>query len=147
MSRHAERLELSFLISISDGFSIFVLFLDKLADEIDLDLFTIFTVSSVSVLWVNLYLSHYLTLSYLFLMYLSICFLGACDFYVLLTVSIFFFEMVGVMDSFTTLWFVPMSVFPSLEILLVVVTNAFLEDMISVIDLLCPVYYKIKVIF
>ena len=44
-----ERLGLSFLISISLGFYILVLFSDKLADEIDLDLFTYFTVSSVSV--------------------------------------------------------------------------------------------------
>ena len=40
-----------------------------------------------------------------------------------------------------------MSVVPSLIILFVVVTNEFLEDMISVLDLLYPVYYKIKVIF
>ena len=45
-----ERLELSFLISISLGFYILVLLSDKLADDIDLDLFTGFTVSSVSVI-------------------------------------------------------------------------------------------------
>ena len=45
-----ERLELSFLIYISLGFSNLLLLLEKLADEIDLDLFTIFTVSYVSVL-------------------------------------------------------------------------------------------------
>ena len=51
------------------------------------------------------------------------------------------------MAYITTLGFVPMSVFPSLTILSVVVTNDFLEDMISVLDLIYPVYYKIKVIF
>ena len=43
-----ERIKLSFLISISLGFSILVLLSDKLADKIDPDLFTDFTVSSVS---------------------------------------------------------------------------------------------------
>ena len=45
-----ERLGLSFLISISFGFSVLVLLSEKLADEIELDLFIVFTVSSVSVL-------------------------------------------------------------------------------------------------
>ena len=51
------------------------------------------------------------------------------------------------MDSFAKLGFVPMSVIPSLTICPVVVTNDFLVNMISVLDLLHPVYYKIKVIF
>ena len=50
------------------------------------------------------------------------------------------------MDSFTTLVFVPISVFPTLK-KSVIVTNAFLEDMILVLDLLYLVNYKIKVIF
>ena len=62
------------------------------------------------------------------------------DFSFLLTVSILFFAMGGVVASFTTLGFVPMSVFPSLKILSVIVTNDFLEGMISVLDLLYPVY-------
>ena len=45
-----ERLELSFIISISLGFYILVLLSDKKTDEIDLDLFTDFTVSSISVI-------------------------------------------------------------------------------------------------
>ena len=49
----------------------------------------------------------------------------ACDFSVLLTVSIFFFAIGGVMDSFTILDFF-MSVLPYLITVLVVVTNAFL---------------------
>ena len=43
-------------------FSILVLLLDKVVIEIDLDLFTVFTVFSVSVLLVDLDLSNYLTL-------------------------------------------------------------------------------------
>ena len=43
-----ERLGLYFLISIYLGFSILVFLSDKLADEIDLDLFTVSTVYSVS---------------------------------------------------------------------------------------------------
>ena len=45
-----EILDLSFLISISLGFSILVLLSDKLVDEIELDLFTDLAVSSVSVI-------------------------------------------------------------------------------------------------
>ena len=45
-----EILGLSLLISISLGFSILVLLSEKLADEIDLDLFSVFTVSYVSVI-------------------------------------------------------------------------------------------------
>ena len=40
------------------------------------------------------------------------------------------------MVYFTTLSFVLVSLIPSLKILSVVLTNAFLEDMISVLDLL-----------
>ena len=74
-------------------------------------------------------------------------FFNAYDFSVLLTVSILFFAMVVVMASFTTLVFVAILLIPSLEKISLVVTNAFLEDMISVLDLLYPFYYKIKVIF
>ena len=45
-----ERLGLSLLTFIYFGCSMLVLLSDKLADEIDLDLFSVFTVSSVSVL-------------------------------------------------------------------------------------------------
>ena len=65
---------LSFLISISFGFSILELLSNELDDEIDLDLFTDFTVSSVSVLWVDLDLYNDLPLSDLFLMNLSFLF-------------------------------------------------------------------------
>ena len=69
-----ERLELSFLISLSLGFSILVLLSDKLADKIDLYLFTDFTVSSISVLWVYLDSSNDLPLSDVFFMDLSFFF-------------------------------------------------------------------------
>ena len=85
-------------------------------------------------------------MSDLLLLELSFFILDPCDLYVLLTVSILFFYMGGVMAYFTTLGFVPMSLIPSLAILSVVVTNNFLEDMISLIDLLYPVNYKTKVI-
>ena len=45
-----ERLKLSSIIPIYLDFSILVILSDKMADEIDLDLFTDSTVSSVSVL-------------------------------------------------------------------------------------------------
>ena len=45
-----ERLELYFITSISLGFSILAILSDKLTDEIDLYLFTDFTVSSILVL-------------------------------------------------------------------------------------------------
>ena len=123
-----------------------VILSDKLADNIDLDLFTDFTVSYVSVLWVDFDLSNDLPLSDLFIMDLSFLILDACGFSVLLTVLILFFSMGVVMASFVTLGFVPISLIPSWEILSVVVTNDFLEDMILVLGLLYPVYYKNKVI-
>ena len=63
-------------------------------------------------------------------------FLNACDFSVLLTVSILLIAMREVMAFLTTLGFVTMSLIPSLTVLLLVVTNDFLEDMILVLDLL-----------
>ena len=66
-----ERIELSFLTSSSLVFPILVILSDNMADEIDLDLFTDFTVSSVSVLWLDLDLFNDLPLYDLFLMYLS----------------------------------------------------------------------------
>ena len=72
--------------------------------------------------------------------------LDTCDFSVLLTVSIFIFAMGGVMASFTILCFVLVSLIPSLIFFSLVVTNDFLEDMISVLDLFYPIYYKIKAI-
>ena len=83
-------LELSLLTSLFWGFSILVLFSDNLTDEIDLYLLTDFTVSSVSVIWLDLNLSHDLPLSDLLLMDLSFFISVACDFSVLLTMSIFF---------------------------------------------------------
>ena len=41
----------------------------------------------------------------------------------------------------------PMSLIPNLKILSVVMTNAFLDDMILALDLLLPVNHKIKLIF
>ena len=76
-----------------------------------------------------------------------IYFFNVFEFSALLTVSVFFFAMGGVMDYFKVLGYVPMSVFHSLKNKLVVVTNDFLEDIISVLDRLYPVCYKIKVIF
>ena len=106
-------------------FSILVLLLDKLVLEIDLDLFTVFTVFSVSVIWVDLDLSNDLTLSDLLILGVSIILLDACDFSFLLTLSIFFFSIGGVMSSFTTLSFPPMTVLTSLTAVSVVVTNPF----------------------
>ena len=94
-----ERLELYFLISIFLGFSILALLSEILADEIDLDLFSVFTVSYVSFLLVyldlsnDLYLFNDIPLSDLFMMGLSFLLLDACCFSVLLTVSILFFAM------------------------------------------------------
>ena len=65
-----ERLELSFLVSISMMFLIFVHLSDKLDDEIDLDLFTDFNVTLVSVLLVDLDISNYLTFSDLMLLFI-----------------------------------------------------------------------------
>ena len=80
-----------------------VLLLDKLVLGIDLDLSNMF---SVSVILVYLDLSIDLTLSVLLLLVVSIVLLDACDFYIFLTVSIFFFSKIrGVMASFTTVGF------------------------------------------
>ena len=62
---------MSLLIPISDGFSILVIFPDKLAYEIDIYLFTVLNVSSVSVLWLDLDFSNDLPSSDLFLLDLS----------------------------------------------------------------------------
>ena len=83
-----ERLKLYLQTSISEVFSILVLLLDKLILGIYLDLSNMF---SVSVILVYLDLSIDLTLSVLLLLGVSTFLLDACDFYVLLTVSIFFF--------------------------------------------------------
>ena len=112
------------------GFSILVFLLDKLFLEIDLDLATVFTVFYGSVLRVHLDLSNDLSLSYLLLLGVSTVLLDDFDIYVLLTVSIFFSAIGGVMASFTTFGFVflflsTMSAFPSLTTIPVVVTNAF----------------------
>ena len=62
-------------ISISVGFSILLLLLDKLVLEIDLDLFTVFY---VSVLWVDLDLSNDLTVSFLLLLGVYTVLLNVC---------------------------------------------------------------------
>ena len=125
-----ETLKLSLQISISEGFSILVLLLDKTVIEIDLYLATVFTVFYLSVLWVDLDLSNDLTLSDLLLLGVSTVLLDAYDFSVLLNVSIFFFEIRGVMASFTKLVFPPLCfstilVVSSLIILSLVLANDF----------------------
>ena len=67
--------------------------LDKLVLEIYLDLFTVFTVFSVSVLLVDLDLSNDLTFSDLLLLDVSNFLLDACDLSFLLTVSILFYAI------------------------------------------------------
>ena len=64
-----------------------VLLLYKFVLRVDLDLSTVFT---VTVLWGNLYFSNNLTLSVLLLFGVSNFLLDACNFSVLLTVSILF---------------------------------------------------------
>ena len=99
-----ERLGLYFLIYISLGFSILVLLSEELADEIDLDLFSFFTVRYISVLWLDLDLSNDidssndLPFSDLLLMDLFIFLLDACALSVSLTASLFFFN--GMSDGF-----------------------------------------------
>ena len=105
MSRKTETLKLSLQTSISEGFSILVLLLDKSVLEIDIDLFTVF---SVSIIWVDLDLYIDLFLSVLLILGAYTVLLDACYFSVFFTVSILFFsEIGGVMDSLTTLGFVP----------------------------------------
>ena len=94
-----EILVLSFLTSIYFGFYIFVLLSDKLAGEIDPDLFIYFTVYSVSALLDALGISNDLDLSNdisLFdslLMDLYFLLLDACVLSVLFMMSILFFAM------------------------------------------------------
>ena len=83
-----ETLKFSLKMSISEGSSILLLLLDKLVLGIDLNLFTVF---SVSVIWVDLDLYIDLSVSVLLLLGVSTVLLDACDLYVLLTLSIFFF--------------------------------------------------------
>ena len=111
--------------SISGGFNILVLLLDKLVLEIDLYLFTMFNVFYVSDIWLDLDLSNDLTFSVLLLLGLSTVLLDACDFYVLLNMSIIFFVIGGVMVFLTKIGFVTMSLFLSLTTVSVVVTNDF----------------------
>ena len=72
-----ETLKFSFQMSISEGFSILLLLLDKLFIGIDLDLFTVF---SVSVIWVDLDVSNNLNVSVLLLLGVSTVLLDACYF-------------------------------------------------------------------
>ena len=92
--------------------------------------------SYVLVILVDLDLSNDLPLYDLLLMDLSFFLLDDCGFSILFTVSIFLFEMLGVMNYFTTICFVPMSLIPSLKFSSVVVTNDFLKDIILVLDLI-----------
>ena len=69
-----ETLKLFLWISIYQGFSIPVILLDKLVLGIDLNLLTVF---SVSVLWVDLDLSNYLTFYELLLLGVSTVLLDA----------------------------------------------------------------------
>ena len=104
-----------------------VLLLDKFVLGIDLDLSNEF---SVLVLWVDLDLYNDLTVSVILILGASNVLLDACDFSVLLNVSIFFFAEIEVlMDYFTTfcfdLYFLStMSLFPYLITVSVLVTNA-----------------------
>ena len=68
-----------------------VLFPDEIVLEIDLDLFTLLTMSSVSVFWVDIDLSNYSHFSDLLMLDVSNFLSDACDLSVLLNVSIFFF--------------------------------------------------------
>ena len=153
---------------------ILVHLLDKLVLELDPYLFTLLTVFSVSVLWVDFDLSNDLPYSDLIIMDVSTFLLDTSDLSILLTVSILFFAMVRVMASFTTLGFIPMPLFPTLTTVLVVVTNNFyisskpplvflalilglsdffykgpliFEDIISLLDLIYLVNSKIKISF
>ena len=136
-----ERLGLSLLTFIYFSCPILVLLSDKLSDEIDLDLFIVFTMYYLSVLWEALDLSNNLDSSknmYLFdslLIYLSFLLCDAYGLSVLFTDSILFTPMRWVMAFSTTLGFVSISLIHYLTILYVVVNNGFLEDMILVIDL------------
>ena len=62
MSRHTRKTWTIFSNIYFFGFSILLLLSEKLADEIDLDLFSVFTEYSVSFLWVDLDLSNDLDL-------------------------------------------------------------------------------------
>ena len=111
----------------SEGFCNVVLLLDTFVLGIDLYLYTVF---SVSVLWVDFDLSNYLTLLFLLLLGVFTVLLDAYDLSVLLTLSIFLFDKIeGVMASSKILGFVllflsTISVFPYLKTVAVVLNNA-----------------------
>ena len=79
---------MSLIISISVGFTILVLILDKLVPIIDPDWSTMLSVSAI---WVDLDLSIDLNVSVLLLLDVSTVLLDACDFSVLLNVLMLFF--------------------------------------------------------
>ena len=87
-SDKTETPKLSLWISISEGFYILVILLDKLVLGIELDLFTVF---SMPVIWIKLDLYIKLIVSVLLLLGVSTVLLDAYDVSVLLTVSIFCF--------------------------------------------------------
>ena len=79
-----EIIGLYFIISISLGYSIFLLFIRKMADEIDLDLFTYFNMSSDQFFWVDFDLFNDLPLSDVLLMDFYFLFLDVFGFSVFL---------------------------------------------------------------
>ena len=149
MSRNTRKTWIVFSNINSFGLFYFGTFIRKLADGIDLDLFSVFTVSSVSILWVDLYLFNDFDLSNDILVWFisdgSIFFTFRFLWFVCFVECVnFIFAMGGVMDFFTTLGFVSVSLIPSLTIFYVLVNNGFLEDMILVLVLLYPVLLQIQ---
>ena len=171
-----ETLKLSLKISISEGFYILVILLDKIVLEIDLDLFNVF---SVSVLWVELYLSIDLTLSVLLLLGVSTVLLDACDFSFFYCVNLlffwnrrsdvfpyniifclpFFFYHVSISYFYNRVISIDQCLFGFIQIPTCFLTfsrglsdlfgngSLILEDIISVLDFLQQVNYRISSIF
>ena len=152
ISRHTRKTWIVFSNTYFFGFFYFGTFIRKTDDEIDLDLFSFFTVYSVSVPWVDLDLyndldlCNDLLLSDLFLIDLSFLLLDTFGLSVLLTVSILFVAMGWLLTYFTILGLVSMSLIPSLGLFSIVETNGFLGDMILMLDFLYTVCYKTKLI-
>ena len=122
-----------------------------MADETDLDLFGVFTVSSFSAILLDLDffneldLSNDLPLSDSFLMDLSFLLLDACGFFWVDCVNFIFCN--GSSNGFLFhIGFCFCVINSFLAHFSVVLTNSFLEDMILVLDLLYPVLYKSKII-
>ena len=88
-----EKIGLSLITFIYFGCSMLILLSDKLADEIDLDFFNVFTEYYISVILEALDLSSDIPFFYSLIMDLSFLLLDACGLSVLLTVSILFFAI------------------------------------------------------